>query len=221
MMARILVVDDHPHIVRLLQRELEADGHEVVPALTGEAALLEMTRERPALVVLDVMLPGQDGFQVLRSMRSDPATRAVPVIILSARSAAGDMTHGLELGADWYATKPFRAGDIALLVRRFLADSTGHWSLSARQPPALPPIGELDRLTMTLADALHLAARGRLAEGHACLLAGLQRAEQAAIAREPWAADLVWRYQELLSEYLDRFGEAETEPSALVARGSR
>src|SRR4029078_5744002 len=101
------------------------------------------------LVVLDLMLPGQDGFQVLRAVRSDQATGAVPVIILSARSGPGDMTRGLDLGADWYATKPFRPGDMALLVRRFLADTRGTWSLAARPEPALPPISELDRLTMT------------------------------------------------------------------------
>jgi DNA-binding response OmpR family regulator len=219
MMARILVVDDHPPIVRLLQRELEADGHEVIAALSGEDALLEMTRERPALVVLDLMLPGHDGFHVLRAIKCDPATHAVPVIILSARTAPGDMTQGLEWGADWYMTKPFRPGDVALLVRRFLADSAANWSLAARHEPSLPPIGELDRLTMALADALHLAARGRLTEGHACLQAGLQRAKKAAIAREPWAADLLWRYQELLNEYLDRFGDPETEPASLAIPG--
>jgi DNA-binding response OmpR family regulator len=219
MMAKILVVDDHPHIVRLLQRELAVEDHVVVAALTGDEALLMVKRERPALVILDVMLPGRDGFQVLRALRDDPATRAIPVIILSARDHPSDMTQGLELGADWYATKPFRPGDIALLVRRFLVDSGGSWSLAARQEQTLPPIGELDQITMTLADALHLAAQGRLAEGHACLQAGLRRAEQAVIARQPWAADLVWRYQDLLNEYLARFGDPETEPSCLAGCG--
>jgi DNA-binding response OmpR family regulator len=119
-MAKIAVVDDHPHIVRLIQRELEQEGHDVITAADGEAALQKIRAEPPALVVLDVVMPGKNGFQVLRELKSDPATGEIPVIMLTVRDQDADMTHGLNLGADWYLTKPFAPGDIAALARRFL-----------------------------------------------------------------------------------------------------
>jgi DNA-binding response OmpR family regulator len=122
-MATIVVVDDHPHIVRLVQRELEEEGHEVITAADGEEALQRIRAELPALVVLDVVMPKKNGFQVLRELKSDPATREIPVIMLTVKDQDAEMTHGLHLGADWYVTKPFVPGDIAALTRRFLGGS--------------------------------------------------------------------------------------------------
>ena len=119
-MAKILVADDHPAIVRLLQRELEQEGHEVLVAMDGEAAIRIVREERPALVVLDVILPGKDGFEVLKAIRSDPATRDTGVIMLSVMAQDQSMAHGLHLGADWYLPKPFKPGEVATLARRFL-----------------------------------------------------------------------------------------------------
>jgi two-component system, OmpR family, alkaline phosphatase synthesis response regulator PhoP len=119
-MTKILVVDDHPHIVRLVQRELESESHEIITAVDGEEALEKIRAERPALVVLDVMLPKKSGFDVLRAVRSDPATRETTIIMLTVKDQDADVTRGLRLGADWYLTKPFRPGDIAALARRFL-----------------------------------------------------------------------------------------------------
>jgi DNA-binding response OmpR family regulator len=119
-MAKILVADDHPAIVRLLQRELEQEGHEVLTALDGETAIRIVREERPALVVLDVILPGKDGFEVLKAIRTDPATRDTGVIMLSVMAQDQSMAHGLHMGADWYLTKPFKAGEVATLARRFL-----------------------------------------------------------------------------------------------------
>jgi two-component system, OmpR family, alkaline phosphatase synthesis response regulator PhoP len=119
-MAKILVVDDHPHIVRLVQRELESEAHEIITAVDGEEALEKIRAERPALVVLDVMLPKKSGLEVLRAVRSDPATREIGIVMLTVRDQDADVTRGLRLGADWYLTKPFRPGDIATLTRRFL-----------------------------------------------------------------------------------------------------
>jgi two-component system phosphate regulon response regulator PhoB len=123
-MATILVVDDHPHIVRLVQRELELEGHGVVTAADGVEALAVIRREPPALVVLDVLMPRKSGFEVLRELKSDPCTREIPVIMLTVQDQDAAMTHGLNLGADWYVAKPFAPGDLAALVRRFLAGTS-------------------------------------------------------------------------------------------------
>jgi DNA-binding response OmpR family regulator len=121
-MAKILVVDDHPQIVRLLQRELERDGHEVIAAADGEEALRKVVTEHPALVVLDVILPKMDGFEVLRAIRSDATCGKIGVIMLTVLDQDGSIAHGIEEGADFYVTKPFVPGDIASLVRRFLGE---------------------------------------------------------------------------------------------------
>src|SRR5438128_8386614 len=126
-MAKIIVVDDHPHIVRLVQRELERDGHQVVAAADGEAALEQVQQEQPALVILDVVMPRKNGFEVLRELKSDPATAAIPVIMLTVKNQDAEMTHGLHLGADWYIPKPFVPGDISAVVRRFLGGASAEW----------------------------------------------------------------------------------------------
>ncbi len=119
-MAMILVVDDHPRIVRLVQRELEKEGHVVTTAADGEEALQQVQQARPALIVLDVAMPRKNGFEVLRELKSDPETREIPVIMLTVNVEDTAVAHGLNLGADWYVAKPFTPGDLAALVRRFL-----------------------------------------------------------------------------------------------------
>ena len=119
-MAKILVVDDHPQIVRLLQRVLQTDAHEVIAASDSEEALQKVDQGGPALVILDVTMPKMNGYEVLRELKSDPATQQIPVIMLSGRDQEIEMNHGLQLGADWYVPKPFRPGDILTLTRRFL-----------------------------------------------------------------------------------------------------
>ena len=121
-MARILVVDDHPPIVRLLQRVLQTERHEVITAADGEEALLKVAEEQPAMVVLDVMMPRKDGFEVLHELKSNPATQGIIVIMLTGRDQESEMKHGLQLGADWYVPKPFSPTDIISLARRFLGE---------------------------------------------------------------------------------------------------
>lgn len=121
MMGKILVVDDQPHIVRLLQLELERAHHVVVTAGDGEEAIERFQAERPDLVILDVVMPKKDGFAVLRTIRADPLHAKTPVIMLTIKDHAVDVTHGLELGADWYLPKPFNTGDVTNLAKRFLS----------------------------------------------------------------------------------------------------
>jgi DNA-binding response OmpR family regulator len=120
-MGKILLVDDQPHIVRLLQMELESEGHTVVTAVDGEEAIEKFQAETPDLVVLDVVMPKKDGFAVLREMKADPDRGRTPVIMLTIKDHDADIALGLQTGADWYLPKPFNAGDVSSLVRRFLA----------------------------------------------------------------------------------------------------
>ena len=106
---RILVVEDDESIILGLQMNLEAEGYAVAVATDGDAALASLREEPPALVILDVMLPRMNGFEVLRTLRREGLT--LPVIMLSARGAEMDKVMGLELGAEDYITKPFGLAD--------------------------------------------------------------------------------------------------------------
>jgi two-component system alkaline phosphatase synthesis response regulator PhoP len=113
----ILVVDDEQHIVELAQIYLEQAGYRVEGASDGKEALIRARHMRPALVVLDLMLPGMDGWEVCRQLR---AVSDVPIIMLTARSDDVDRIVGLELGADDYVTKPFNPRELVARVRAVL-----------------------------------------------------------------------------------------------------
>ncbi|MCB9076058.1 MAG: response regulator transcription factor [Anaerolineaceae bacterium] len=116
----ILVVDDDKEIVRLVRAYLEKAGFQVLTAYDGSTALHILRRERPALVVLDLMLPDQDGWDITRLVRSDPALAGTPIIMLTARIDDTDKIIGLELGADDYVTKPFNPREVVARVRSVL-----------------------------------------------------------------------------------------------------
>jgi two-component system alkaline phosphatase synthesis response regulator PhoP len=117
---RILVVDDDRDIVRLVQAYLKQSGYDVLVAYDGETALHVLRRERPDLVILDLMLPARDGIDVTRVVRSDAGLAAMPIIMLTARVEDQDRILGLELGADDYVTKPFNPGEVVARVRAVL-----------------------------------------------------------------------------------------------------
>jgi DNA-binding response OmpR family regulator len=121
-MSRILVVDDEPHILEVVRAYLARDGHDVVTAADGTAALDLALGGSPDLVVLDVMLPGRSGFDVLREMRRAGST--VPVILLTARDDVIDRVAGLEIGADDYVTKPFEPRELVARVSAVLRRTT-------------------------------------------------------------------------------------------------
>jgi two-component system, OmpR family, alkaline phosphatase synthesis response regulator PhoP len=104
---RILVVEDDDDIAELIRYNLDKDGYRTSVVSTGESALKKVRSDPPSLVVLDLMLPGIDGLAVCREMRADPATRSIPILMLTARSSEADIVAGLEVGADDYVTKPF------------------------------------------------------------------------------------------------------------------
>ncbi len=122
-MARILVVDDEPHIVDVVRAYLVRDGHAVVTALDGETALALARADPPDLVVLDVMLPRRSGFDVLRELRADGSPAAV--IMLTARDEVIDRVAGLEIGADDYVTKPFEPRELVARVGAVLRRAAG------------------------------------------------------------------------------------------------
>ena len=125
MAQRILVVDDDPQIVRLVRSYLEQAGYVVFVAGDGEAALHMLKRERPDLVVLDLMLPKRDGWAVTRWLRAQETLAATPILMLTARVADDDKLLGLELGADDYLTKPFNPREVVARVRAILRRATG------------------------------------------------------------------------------------------------
>jgi DNA-binding response OmpR family regulator len=116
----ILVVDDDAKIVRLVKTYLEREGYRVVTATDGPAALDAIERHRPALVVLDLMLPELDGRAVIRAVRRDEEAAATPILILSARGTTVDRIAGLEDGADDYLPKPFSPAELVVRVKAIL-----------------------------------------------------------------------------------------------------
>ena len=115
MSQHILVIDDDADLVGFVRMSLEREGYEVTPALEGMAGLRLALERPPDLILLDVLMPGLDGLELLGRLRVNPATVSVPVVLLTARADSRDLVRGLELGADDYITKPF---DIEELVAR-------------------------------------------------------------------------------------------------------
>ncbi|HKK28511.1 MAG TPA: response regulator transcription factor [Gemmatimonadota bacterium] len=117
---RILVVDDEPDILSLLVYQLSREGYRISTAVDGPSAVSTAIDDRPDLVVLDLMLPGMDGYQVLRTLREDERTSEIPVLLLTARREEEDRIHGFEKGADDYVTKPFSPREVVLRVGALL-----------------------------------------------------------------------------------------------------
>ena len=118
--AVILVVDDEPNNRLLLKVMLAPEGYTVVTAAAGEEALAMIAQHPPDLVVLDVMMPGMDGYQVAARIKSDDATRHSPIIMLTALSDRNSMMHGLNAGAEEFLTKPVVRAELSLRVRNLL-----------------------------------------------------------------------------------------------------
>jgi two-component system alkaline phosphatase synthesis response regulator PhoP len=122
-MDRILVVDDDHEIVRLVRAYLEKAGYRVLIAYNGETALHILHREHPDLLVLDLMLPDRDGWDLTRMIRADQTLARTPIIMLTARVEDSDKIVGLEMGADDYVTKPFNPREVVARVRALLRRS--------------------------------------------------------------------------------------------------
>jgi len=136
----ILVVDDEPPIVRLVRAKLQADGYGVISADRGEAALKLLEDERPDLVILDVMMPGLDGFETLHRIRTESR---LPVIMLTAKSSDRDKIRGLEHGADDYLAKPFNPDELSARVAAVLRRPNGDQPAGGRTVLRFPGV-EID-----------------------------------------------------------------------------
>jgi two-component system KDP operon response regulator KdpE len=144
----ILVVDDEPAIVRLVRSKLLADGYSVETAGSGEEAIDFLDHERPDLIVLDLMMPGIDGFETLRRVR---AKSQVPVILLTARSGDADVSRGFHSGADDYLAKPFNPDELALRVAAVLRRTAGATPIGGKSVLVYPGVTiDLDRRTVSV-----------------------------------------------------------------------
>ena len=112
---KIIIIDDEEAMLHLLRIELEAEGFIVFSALDGKAGLDLIEKNRPDLIILDVMMPDLNGYEILTRLKGNKSTKDIPVMMLTAKGLDGDIQKGLELGVDEYITKPFHAG---LLVKR-------------------------------------------------------------------------------------------------------
>jgi two-component system alkaline phosphatase synthesis response regulator PhoP len=121
--GKILVVDDEIYIVHILDFSLGMEGYDVVTALDGEQALEKIKTEKPDLIVLDIMMPKLDGYEVCKTIKSDPATKQIPVILLSAKGRNVDQKMGFDVGADDYITKPFSPRKLVERINQLLGQS--------------------------------------------------------------------------------------------------
>ena len=116
----LLVADDEPNIVISLEYLMKREGYDVLVATDGNQALEAIQREQPALVLLDVMMPGKTGFEVCQAVRADPALDGVRILMLTAKGRETDVSKGLALGANAYMTKPFSTRELVQKVAELL-----------------------------------------------------------------------------------------------------
>ena len=114
---KILVIEDEPDILEVIQYNLEREGHKVIACRNGEQGLSRIRTDNPDLVVLDLMLPGMDGVEVCRQVKSDPVTRSIPIIMVTAKGEESDIVLGLGIGADDYLSKPFSPRELVARVK--------------------------------------------------------------------------------------------------------
>jgi DNA-binding response OmpR family regulator len=119
---RILIVDDEPDLVETIQVALEMENYDTLVAFDGYRGLDRARKERPDLIILDVMLPGMNGYKVCRLLKFDEQYKRIPIIMLTAEAQEKDRRTGEETGADFYMTKPFSADKLLAKVREYLGE---------------------------------------------------------------------------------------------------
>lgn len=129
--GKILVVDDEIYIVHILDFSLGMEGYEVVTALDGEQALDMARAEKPDLIVLDIMMPKLDGYETCKRLKADDVTKAIPVILLSAKGRNVDQKVGFEVGADDYITKPFSPRKLVERINAILGQGSAQQRMQA------------------------------------------------------------------------------------------
>ncbi|MCX5715008.1 MAG: response regulator [Candidatus Omnitrophica bacterium] len=122
MAKKILLVDDEPHIITMLENRMKHAGYEVITASDGQEGLTKAQKEKPDLIILDLMLPKLDGYKVCRMLKFDEKYKHIPIIMFSARAQEGDKKMGEEVGADGYVIKPFEPQVLLGKIKDLLAD---------------------------------------------------------------------------------------------------
>ena len=122
MAKKVLVVDDANDIIELIEYRLKTNGYDVIAANTGEAAITKIQKENPDLIIMDVMMPPPNGFQVCRQIKDNPQYRHLPIILLTAKSTESDQFWGMEAGADAYLTKPYNPEELLSRVQELLEE---------------------------------------------------------------------------------------------------
>lgn len=171
---RILIADDDVETLRLVGMMLEHQGFEILAAANGHQAIQKAIEAQPALVILDVMMPDVDGFEVAARLRSHPMTEAIPILMFTAKAAVNDRIAGFQAGADDYLTKPVRPSELVIRVETLLQRQT---RISGEKPERgnliafLPTKGGLGTSSLALNTAIELQ---RMQHGKRCILAELQ-----------------------------------------------
>ncbi len=124
--ARILVVEDNPMNLELVRDILTAEGYEVIEAADGATGVAVAVLEKPALILMDLQLPGLDGLEATRQIRADPALKDVPIVAVTAHAMKGDDEKALAAGCDGFVAKPIQVRDFVATVRKFLAEGIRH-----------------------------------------------------------------------------------------------
>jgi len=123
-MAKILVVDDEIQLIEMVQMRLEANGYDVVAANDGEEGIEKVKSENPDLIILDIMMPKMDGFEVCKILKNDPQYSKIPIIFLSAKVQEEDLENGKEKGADAFVKKPFETSELLAKITELLQKSS-------------------------------------------------------------------------------------------------
>jgi len=166
----IVIVDDNPANLRILSTMLEQGGHKVRPALSGELALRSIAASRPDLVLLDIRMPGMDGYETCRRLKADPATQDIPVIFISALSETEDKLRAFQAGGVDYVTKPFQAEEVLARVKTHLQ------------------LRHMQQHLETLVDERTAALRESQQQYHAMLLQTIQAIAMTVEKRDPYTA---------------------------------
>ncbi|MGE5858429.1 MAG: response regulator [Solirubrobacterales bacterium] len=125
MKKRVLVVEDHEENRRILRLLLASASIDMIEAVTGEEGVAAAERERPDLILMDIQLPGLDGYEATRRIKANPAVRHIPIIVVTSYALSGDDVKAFEAGCDAYVTKPFVPRELLAKVRGFLAKQPG------------------------------------------------------------------------------------------------
>jgi DNA-binding response OmpR family regulator len=164
-MTKILIVDDAPDMAKLMARTVERQGYESVTAHDGPQALQRASAEHPAVILLDVMMPGMNGLEVLRRLKQDAELRMIPVILVTANGDDGDVIEGLNAGAHDYVAKPFKREILGARVRAAVHVRENHDQLRQVNGRLEAEIAERKRMEQELAHAQKLEVIGQLAAG--------------------------------------------------------